>query len=81
MCLDGSTPCADLADCHSTSDCAYGSVCVIGTCCQRNVCISESGCEGATLDPSISGFRIRGTKPRDGGDVDVELTVGGLLRH
>src|SRR5262249_3335292 len=42
QCVEGSTPCAGLADCTSSRGCGSGSICAVATCCGRNVCVPQS---------------------------------------
>lgn len=42
QCVEGTTPCAGLADCVSSSDCAAGGICAVQSCCGRNVCVPTS---------------------------------------
>lgn len=41
QCVEGTTPCAGLADCMTSADCGTG-VCAVDTCCGRNVCVSAA---------------------------------------
>lgn len=41
QCVEGTTPCAGLADCSSQANCP-GGVCLSDTCCGRNVCVPST---------------------------------------
>jgi hypothetical protein len=41
QCVEGTTPCAGLADCTSSADCGTG-VCAVDTCCGKPVCAPVS---------------------------------------
>lgn len=74
-CVDGSTPCAGLADCTDSINCASGEICAAASCCSRNVCVGATFCGGG------SGNKARGVSP-SGRDVLrrtwENATIGGL---
>jgi len=41
LCIDGSTPCAGLADCTTSADCPDG-LCFVDSCCVRSVCVPNT---------------------------------------
>ncbi len=46
VCVDGLTPCLDLADCASSDDCPGDALCIVESCCGRSVCVPSSNfCE------------------------------------
>ena len=41
ICVEGTTPCAGLADCAASDDCP-GGLCFVDSCCSRPVCVTNS---------------------------------------
>ncbi len=65
QCVEGTTPCAGLADCTRSSQC-FGGVCAVNTCCGRSVCVPASAfCSSngpapqypGVLGPTIANFQ------------------------